>query len=432
MSRAGPGEAASGVAWRAWVVFGAATIGYGLYYVCRLSLSVVKTPVIAEGVLTEAQMGIVGSALFYVYAVGKLTNGFLADRVSLRRLFAFGLLASAAVNLALGWLHGFAIFFLLWAVNGWVQSMGAPACVVGLTRWFERRKRGTAYGLWSSSHNIGEGLTFILTAAVVSAWGWRAGFEAAGLAGIAGAGLIWLLFRDRPAVPVDEPGPAAGAATTGAAQRAVLRNPVVWCIALASACMYVTRYAVNSWGMFFLENGRDRTAVEAGGLVALCSVCGVLGTVASGWVSDRFFDGDRFRPTFWAGVLNAASLALLLFAPTAWAWAPTVAMVGFGCAIGALVCYLGGLMAVDSVPKEAAGAALGVVGVASYVGAGTQDILSGWLIGQGRSGQPGAASYDFTAVSLCWLAAALASVALTIAAGRFHRRRAAPPATRLP
>jgi OPA family sugar phosphate sensor protein UhpC-like MFS transporter len=404
-----------------WAVFGAATLGYGLYYVCRLSLSVVKTPVIAEGVLTEAQMGLVGSALFYVYAVGKFTNGFLADRVSLRRMFAFGLLASALVNLALGWLHGFAAFFVLWAVNGWVQSMGAPACVVGLTRWFERRQRGTAYGLWSSSHNIGEGLTFILTAAVVSAWGWRAGFEAAGLAGLGGAVLIWLLFRDRPAAAPDTP--AAPAAATGGAQRAVLRNPVVWCLALASACMYVTRYAVNSWGMFFLQNARGHTAVEAGSLVAVSSVCGVLGTVASGWVSDRFFGGDRFRPAFWSGVLNAASLALFLFAPASWGWAPAAAMVGFGLAIGALVCYLGGLMAVDSVPKEAAGAALGVVGIASYLGAGTQDVLSGWLIGRGRSGDVGAATYDFTPVSLGWLAAALASVALGVAAGRFHRRQ---------
>lgn len=415
------GSSWRGITGRQWSVFAAATLGYGLYYVCRLSLSVVKTPLIAEGVLTEAQAGLVGSALFYVYAVGKFANGFLADRVSLRRLFAAGLLASAVVNLLLGSAPGFVIFIALWALNGWAQSMGAPACVVGLTRWFPREQRGTFYGLWSSSHNIGEGLTFILTAAVVAALGWRAGLGAVALAGGAGVAMIWLLYRDAP------PSPAATAASgsVGAEQLAVLRNPVIWCLALASACMYVTRYAVNSWGMFYFQNAHGYSLVEAGGLVAVSSVCGVLGTVASGWVSDVFFKGDRFRPALWFGVLNLASLALMLLAPAGWPWAATASMVGFGLAIGALVCYLGGLMAVDSVPPQAAGAALGVVGIASYVGAGTQDALSGWLIGRGRTGTATAADYDFSTVGVCWLSAAAISIALTWLA-RAWRHRMSP------
>ena len=55
-------------------------------------------------------------------------------------------------------------------------------------------------------------------------------------------------------------------------------------------------------------------------------------------------------------------------------------MVLFGISIGVLICFLGGLMAVDIVPRKATGAALGVVGMASYVAAGIQDVVSGWLI----------------------------------------------------
>ena len=49
----------------------------------------------------------------------------------------------------------------------------------------------------------------------------------------------------------------------------------------------------------------------------------------------------------------------------------------FGTSIGVLFCFLGGLMAVDMAPKNAAGAALGVAGIASYLGAGIQDIVNG-------------------------------------------------------
>ena len=418
-----------GFAWREisarqWLVLAGATFGYGLYYVCRLSLSVVKAPLVAEHVLTPAQIGLAGSALFYANAVGKFTNGVLADRLSLRKMLALGLAGSALLNLFLGaaggWL-GFALFAAVWGLNGWFQSMGAPACVVGLTRWFEPRQRGTFYGLWSAAHNIGEGLTFVLTSLVVAAWGWRGGFVGSAAVGAFGVLLILLLFRDRPAddiAPLD-PTPRTGGLTPTQAQ--VLRNPLVWCIALASACMYITRYAVNSWGIFYFHHAKGYSLVEAGSLVGVSSVFGVVGTVASGWLSDAFFGGDRARPALLFGTLNAASLLLMLGLPHGPKALDVAAMVGFGLAIGSLVCILGGLMAVDSVPKAAAGTALGVVGIASYVGAGLQDMVSGWLIGRGQLA--GAVqAYDFSGVRVFWLAAAVAGVALTFLAQWLHRR----------
>lgn len=412
------------IAGRQWAVLAGATFGYGLYYVCRLSLSVVKAPLVADHVLTEAQIGLAGSALFYANAVGKFTNGVLADRLSLRKMLALGLAGSALLNLLLGatagWL-GIGLFAAVWGLNGWFQSMGAPACVVGLTRWFEPRHRGTFYGLWSAAHNIGEGLTFVLTSLVVAAWGWRGGFTASALVGAAGVLLILALFRDRPDAEVPQPAPIPGRHGLTPDQAQVLRQPLVWTIALASACMYVTRYAVNSWGIFYFHHAKGYALVEAGGLVGLSSVFGVVGTVASGWISDRFFGGDRTRPALLFGLLNAASLLLWLGVPQAHRVLDAAAMVGFGLAIGSLVCFLGGLMAVDAVPRAAAGTALGVVGIASYVGAGLQDMVSGWLIGRGRLGG-GVAGYDFSRVRLFWLGAAAAGIALTLAARWLQRR----------
>src|SRR5688572_27150018 len=90
-----------------WSVFLSATFGYGLYYVCRLSLNVIKKPLINGGYLTESQLGIIGSTLFFSYAVGKLLNGFLADRSNIKRFMATGLLISALINLALGFTSSF-------------------------------------------------------------------------------------------------------------------------------------------------------------------------------------------------------------------------------------------------------------------------------------------------------------------------------------
>ena len=82
-----------------------------------------------------------------------------------------GLLVTALVNLCLGFTNSFILFAILWGISGWFQSMGAASCVVGLSRWFCDKERGSFYGFWSASHNIGEALTFIIVASVVSVLG---------------------------------------------------------------------------------------------------------------------------------------------------------------------------------------------------------------------------------------------------------------------
>lgn len=126
-----------------WSTFLAATLGYGMYYVCRLSLNVVKKPIVDEGIFSETELGIIGAVLFFTYAVGKFTNGFLADRSNINRFMSTGLLVTALVNLCLGFVHSFILFAILWGISGWFQSMGAASCVVGLSRWFTDKERGS-------------------------------------------------------------------------------------------------------------------------------------------------------------------------------------------------------------------------------------------------------------------------------------------------
>ena len=142
----------------------------------------------------------------------------------------------------------------------------------------------------------------------------------------------------------------------------------------------------------------------------------IIGTVFSGWLSDVAFKGNRYIPAVAAGVLEVLSLILFAFGGNS-AWVNILAMVLFGIAIGVLICFLGGLMAVDIVPREAAGAALGVVGIASYAAAGLQDIASGLLIDGNKtlvSVTDGVEqyTYNFTLALIFWIVAATLSVML--------------------
>lgn len=406
-----------------WSTFLAATLGYGMYYVCRLSLNVVKKPIVDEGVFSETELGIIGAVLFFTYAVGKFMNGFLADRSNINRFMSTGLLVTALVNLCLGFVHSFILFAVLWGISGWFQSMGAASCVVGLSRWFTDKKRGSFYGFWSASHNIGEAMTFIIVASIVSALGWRYGFLGAGLVGLIGALVVWRFFHDTPqskglpAVNAPEKKKEMDALETeefNRAQKAVLRNPAIWILALSSAFMYISRYAVNSWGVFYLQAEKGYSTLDASFIISISSVFGIVGTMFSGVISDRFFGGRRNIPALIFGLMNVFALCLFLLVPGVHFLMDALAMMLFGLGIGVLICFLGGLMAVDIAPRNASGAALGVVGIASYIGAGLQDVMSGVLIEGNKRLVDGVEVYDFTYINWFWIGAALLSVLLAL------------------
>ena len=421
-----------------WSSFFAITLGYSMYYVCRTSLNVVKKPIMDSGFLDATQLGVISSALLFTYAVGKFVNGFLADHSNIRRFMATGLLISTVANIVVGLLglisvkgmvisQGvfYVIFAFLWAVNGWTQSMGAPPCVVSLSRWYPLSRRGTFYGFWSLSHNLGEFFSFLLVGGLVSLLGWQFGFIGAAIAGIIGVLLIVFLLHDSPeaegmpSVAVmagEETAEQAKKHSVGISQKEVLRNPYVWVLAFASAFMYVSRYAVNGWGVLFLQEAKGFTLANATQIISINALLGIIGTVFSGWLSDVAFKGNRYIPAVAAGVLEVLSLILFAFGGNA-VWLNILAMVLFGIAIGILICFLGGLMAVDIVPREASGAALGVVGIASYAAAGLQDIASGLLIDTHKTlvavtDGVEQYTYNFTPALIFWIIAASLSVLL--------------------
>ena len=298
--------------------FIAGTVGYSLYYVCRTSLNVVKKPILESGALDATQLGIIGSALLFAYAIGKFVNGFLSDHSNIKRFMAAGLCVSAVANLlvgALGFANGggmvgnmtlFIAFAVMWGVNGWSQSMGAPPAIIALSR-----------------------------------------------------------------------------------------------------------YAINGWGVLFLQEVKGYSLATATQIISVNALLGIVGTVFSGWLSDTLFHGRRNVLAFGFGVLNTIALCLFLYSGDGM-FVNLLSMVLFGMAIGVLICFLGGLMAIDIVPREATGAALGIVGMASYVGAGLQDIVSGWLINSGKTVTDGVTTYDFDTAIVFWIAASALSFILAL------------------
>jgi OPA family sugar phosphate sensor protein UhpC-like MFS transporter len=313
------------------------------------------------------------------------------------------------------------MFAVLWGINGWMQSMGSAPGVISLSRWFPQSRRGSYYSLFSTSPYIGEFISYNVLALVVAWLGWQAGFIAASVAGLAGAFLILMFVSDTPescGLPSvqelsGEVMTKEDKMPTRELQKMILKHPGIWVIAISSAFIYITKYAIAGWGVLFLQKARGFDLADASQVIAFSAISGVLGTVLAGWLSDRVFKGDRVKPAVLSGILGTLSLILFLF--VGGGFVLNIFYVSlFSLATGVLYCIVAGLMAVDIVPRKATGAALGVVGISSYVAAGIQDIASGYLI-QGFTDQVGGVDiYNFGPVSWFWVAAAVISFVLPV------------------
>jgi OPA family sugar phosphate sensor protein UhpC-like MFS transporter len=407
----------------------AITFGYGSYYTCRLALSVVKKPLIDNGIFTVDQLAIIGSAIFYGYAFGKLVNGFLADHANMRKFFTAGLLCSAIINIVMGSAPVFWIIVGLWGLNGWFQGFGSPSSLVILSNWFSNNERGRYYGIWSASHSIGEGITFVGTAALVHYLGWRAGFWGPGIFCIFVAILVFMALKDRPrtlGLPLvsdwrNDHGVAVKDLNkkikdehvrTTSMQFAIFKSPVLWILALSSACMYITRYAINDWGILYLQEAKGYSLVEAGSVLGLNTIAGIAGCIVYGFVSDKFFHARRPPATLIFGLIEIVALYIIFFSPIQSKTVLTVAFMAYGFTLSGLLAVLGGLFAVDIMPKRAAGAVSGFIGITSYLGAAVQERVTGSLITGGITVIDGVKHYDFHRAIIFWIGASVVSMLL--------------------
>jgi len=228
-------------------------------------------------------------------------------------LIASGLLASLAMTRV--W-H----LVLLWGVVLGAGT-GLTALVLGATiatRWFSR-SRGLVVGLLTASSATGQLVVMPLLAGLVEAHGWRSAILLlVGLLSIAGL-VVALVMRDRPedvglsayGEPPGTPSPPPPSTDAIGTLRIAARSRVFWVL----------------FGTFFVcgasTNGLIQThfvplcadfgmgPVEATGVLAMMGVFDFLGTVASGWLSDRY---DNRWLLFWYYGLRGLSLLFLPFA----------------------------------------------------------------------------------------------------------------------
>jgi len=177
--------------------------------------------------------------------------------------------------------------------------------------------------------------------------------------------------------------------------------------------MYITRYAINSWGILYLQEAKGFTLIEAGSLIGLNTFAGIIGCIAYGFISDKYFEARRPPVTFLFGLLEIGSLLLIFFGSPS-TLTLSIGFIIYGFTLSGLLAVLGGLFAVDIAPKNATGAAMGFIGIFSYLGAAFQENISSHLIENSITVIGGETIYNFDDAIAFWVSASVVSLLLAL------------------
>jgi len=405
----------------AWFVAGAAlvaTVGAAGF---RATPGVLITPLQDEFGWSRATISAAVSVNLILFGLTAPFAAALMERFGMRRVVSAALLLVAAGSGLTVFMHESWQLIVCWGllVGLGTGSMALAFVATVTDRWFVKH-RGLVTGVLTAAGAAGQLIFLPLLAALVSAYGWRTAALTVTGAALAVVPLVIRLLHNSPAdigltaYGAAETTPAPPPTNTGAARRALTalrdasRTGAFWLLAGGFAICGATTNGLL--GTHFIPAAHDHgMPVTAGAsLLALVGIFDIVGTIASGWLTDRFdprillgvYYGLRglslvALPNLFSSDLRPSMLVFILFYGLDWVATvpPTIALCRewFGMSGSVVFGWVFASHQLGAAFAATAGGAvrdqLGSYAMAFYVAGGLSVIAAGLSLALRQAGQ---------------------------------------------
>lgn len=385
---------------------------YASYYTCRYNFRFATPGMVTEFGFKDSDITDILSAWSIAYGTGQLVNGLLTDRIGGKAAMLIGAGGTIIANLIFGFASftgTLSTFALIWLVNGWFQSFGAPGMVKINTAWFNRDERGTFAGIFGFMIQLGQilisnlapvilaGFTIFTWTVARGDWHWL--FRIPPLFVAMMAVLFAFIPKESPeqagfhdVVRNEKDGDTGTRAGIKESFSTIFKHPLVWFYAVAYGCTGAVRNSSDQLSILYfvqqLHVDMEKKPAAVLWTVNAMPIVAVFGSFTAGWVSDKFFKGHR-SPVAMA-LYFFESLVILCAAIVIYAGivGPTPTGVFLGCVFLVLVsltansthAIVGAAAPMDIGGRKMAGFASGVIDSFQYYGAAIALPLSGRLI----------------------------------------------------
>lgn len=403
----------------AWLVWVLATAFVVWLFAIQTGYAVVSPDIQKTAGLSIAQIGLAASAYTWAFAIVQFFSGSLLDRFGTRPLLA---IAVGLVTIG-AFLYASTTSFGMLVLAQLVLAVGASFGFVGAGyvggKWFAAARYGLMFGLVQTFASLGSAIGQPLIKASLSAISWQQLLMAFGAFGV----LLLILFVIFVRNPAADPDTAAASALTGNVFGQIFRDLgsafATYRVVLSAIMAGVSFGAMLSvgvlWGPRIMES-RGTNADFAIVLTALAWLGLAVGAPIVNVISNRWH--SRKWPAFWALLLQAAAITLVIYLPDVANGAALILMFAIGLFAGGHM--LGFTIAGEAVKGE-------LIGSASAIVNGFCFIVGGLLISIPSLFLPDTPSIgDFQAT--LWLIPALVIVGCAAALIMPEKHKAAVPA----
>jgi sugar phosphate permease len=375
-----------------WIVLLAFSILYCFLYCGRQNLSYAMPAMMSEEGWTALQLGVLSSVQFWAYAFGHLINGRLGEIIGVNKLIVIGMVLSAAMNILIGFQTSLFIITILWAVNGYVQSMLWSPGMALVANWWPSSRRGFATGF----ANAFSGLGSVITAFVVSfsyvilpKSGWRSAFIGSAIIMLVVVIIYPFFAKEKPSkIGLPEYVDPSEVRESNdnelheiIAEKGKLYPYIhllkqwrfdLWLVIIA--CSSIARYGLLTWiPTYFTEV--FQFDIEAGIIGSvICPLGMAAGALAIPWLSDRMWSQNRLPWVVISSVGAALTVLGFMNAEPGVLASTLLFFAGFFIyGINSLVWAF----ATDIGGRTFGGTASGILDCAAYIGASVQAIFFG-------------------------------------------------------
>ncbi|MBQ5824342.1 MAG: MFS transporter, partial [Clostridia bacterium] len=160
--------------WLSWLLYTCAYVG-------RYNFSAAVAGIVADGLFTKSEMGLVGTVFFVIYGSGQLVNGFLGDRFSPFKMIFVGSFVSAIANFLMSFATSLPMMIIIWGANGFAQSMLWSPIIFLVSNSFEGTRLKKAQANLPATLPIGSMTAYLLSMLLMKYLSWKYIFIAASL-----------------------------------------------------------------------------------------------------------------------------------------------------------------------------------------------------------------------------------------------------------
>jgi ACS family D-galactonate transporter-like MFS transporter len=312
------------------------SVAVAINYLDRAVLGIAAPLIQQQFALGPAVMGIVFSAFSWSYFLGQVPSGVLLDRFGTRAIYSLSLLFWSLATLLHAAATGFGSLVGLRLALGLAEAPCFPANSKVVAKWFPRGERGRAIGVYTAAEYVGLSFMSPVLFWILSRFGWRALFAAAGGVGLAAAVVFARRYRD----PADHPtvsraeleyvsGGGGNVSKAAPARfdlgqiRALFRHRQMWGLCIGQYAVYSTFVFFLTWFPTYLATERHMDWIRVGIFTALPYIAGFFGILFAGWWSDlmlargRTLNTARKLPVI-AGLVGASTIATANYVERDW------------------------------------------------------------------------------------------------------------------